>query len=86
MTTGRHLIEGSKPQNSYALTYSQTTTQDRITYALEGVLADEWIWAGAIYLFTLSAICLVLLWLRPIWLLRINDALKLKVDIQLPEP
>jgi len=85
MTTGRHLIEGSKPQNSYALTYSQTTTQDRITYALEGVLADEWIWAGAIYLVTLSAICLVLLWLRPIWLLRINDALKLKVDIQLPD-
>jgi len=84
VTTGPHLIEGSKLRNSYALTYSQTSIQDRITYALKAVLADEWIWAGAIYLVTFSAICLALLWLRPIWLLRINDALKLKVDIQLP--
>jgi hypothetical protein len=45
---------------------------------------NQWIAGPAIYLVSLLSLWLVLLWWRPLWLLRINDALKPYMDFTLP--
>ncbi len=48
------------------------------------MLQNKWVSGGAIYLVSLPSLWFLLLWLHPLWLLRINDALKPYTDFTLP--
>ena len=50
----------------------------------EWIFQHQWLLGAAIYVVSLSSLWFVILWLRPLWLLRINNALKPYINFALP--
>jgi HEAT repeat protein len=46
--------------------------------------ATKWVAGTLVYIVSLLSCCLALLWLRPLWLLQLNDVLKTFTDFTLP--
>ncbi|HEY9599120.1 MAG TPA: PBS lyase, partial [Cyanophyceae cyanobacterium] len=59
----------------------ETRLFDRV---LQWILEHEWLVGSVIYVALAPLLCLLLLWWRPLWLLKINDALKPYTDVPLP--
>lgn len=67
---------------SLSLNFLKAKRNERLF--IYGILKNPWVLGTTIYIIFVSAFCFALLQLRPLWLLRINDALKPYTDFTLP--
>lgn len=67
---------------SLSLNFLKAKRNERLF--IYGILKNPWVLGTIIYIIFISAFCFTLLRLCPLWLLRINDALKPYTDFTLP--